>query len=141
MFTGDIKGAFLQGDDLEDHNIEIYAIPNRDMRERLKDLIGLQDDEELEMLKTGFGDVRAPRLWNSRATRELTDLQFRQHQLDKCIFMSFRDIDNKTKLDLDSQNLSTAEFLLLLDGVTGLHVDDFLGGGEGVLSIEGERRQ
>ena len=80
------------------------------------------------MLKPAFGDVRAPRQWNQTATEAMLDIGFMQHALDKCCFLSFR-----RAVDADDAFLAWKaddEQYYILDGVLGLHVDDFIGGGE-----------
>ena len=119
VFTADVKSAFLQSDDLEKFGITIYARPNDDMRRRLSRLIGLRDDEILQFTKAGFGDLRGPRIWNDKATMTVKECGFHQHPLDPCLFLHFR---GRRLLDKFTYQA--------LDGIMGLHVDDFLGGGE-----------
>ena len=66
-FGADVEDAFLQGVNLEDIGVTIIGIPNSDMRRRLQRLMGLQPGEGLLMLKSRFGDIRAPRLWFDKA--------------------------------------------------------------------------
>ncbi|CAK0838168.1 unnamed protein product, partial [Prorocentrum cordatum] len=70
------------------------------------------DDEILQMLKPACGDVRAPRQLNQTITKAMLEIGFLQHALDRSCFLS-------------RTTTST-----VLDGVLGLHVDDFIGGGE-----------
>ena len=73
LFSADVTDAFLQGIDLKDVGVVITGVPNADMRRRLSRLMRLKDDEELDMLKSGFGDARAPRLWfDSQAAAALS---------------------------------------------------------------------
>ena len=61
-FAADAADAFVQGMNVEDLGIDIFTDPVGDVRKRLQRLMNLADDEVLKMLKSGFGDVRAPRL-------------------------------------------------------------------------------
>ena len=95
--------------------------------------MNLAEDEVLKMLKSGFGDVRAHRLWYDKAVRDLCQIGFARHPLDRCVFMSFEGVDLPK---------SVAEGMERLDGILGLHVDDFIGGGEGMsrVAVEGWNR-
>ena len=92
--------------------------------------MNLAEDEVLKMLKSGFGDVRAPHLWYDKAARDLCQIGFARHPFDRCVFMSFKGVDLAK---------SVAEGMERLDGILGLHVDDFIGGGEGMsrVAVEG----
>ena len=59
-FAADAADAFLQGMNVEDLGIDIFTDPVGDVRKRLQRLMNLAEDEVLKMLKSGFGDVRAP---------------------------------------------------------------------------------
>ena len=115
---------------VEDLGIDIFTNPVGDVRKRLQRLMNLAEDEVLKMLKSGFGDVRAPRLWYDKAARDLFQIGFVRHPLDRCVFMSFEGVDLPK---------SVAEGMERLDGILGLHVDDFVGGGEGMsrVAVEG----
>ena len=129
-FAADAADAFLQGMNVEDLGIDIFTDPVGDVRKRLQRLMNLAEDEVLKMLKSGFGDVRAPRLWYDKAARDLFQIGFVRHPLDRCVFMSFEGVDLPK---------SVAEGMERLDGILGLHVDDFVGGGEGMsrVAVEG----
>ena len=88
--------------------------------------MNLADDEVLKMLKSGFGDVRAPRLWYDKAVRDLCQIGVVRHPLDRCVFMSFEGVDLPK---------SVSEGMERLNGIHGLHVDDFVGGGEGMSHV------
>ena len=79
-FKADVADAFLQGVDLHDVGVTI-GVPNADMRRRLARLMDLRPDEDIRMLKSGFGDVRAPKLWYDAACATLTDLGCVTHPL------------------------------------------------------------
>ena len=123
-------GKRLQGMNVEDLGIDIFTDPVGDVRKRLQRLMNLAEDEVLKMLKYGFGDVRAPRLWYDKAARDLCQIGFARHLLDRCVFMSFNGGDLPKSVD---------EGMERLDGILVLHVDDFIGGGEGVsrVAVEG----
>ncbi|CAK0861054.1 unnamed protein product [Prorocentrum cordatum] len=128
MVAADVKSAFLQAKDIRGQGVRIFSRPTKDIRRRLAKMMGLKDDEILQMLKPAFGDVRAPRQWNQTITEAMIDIGFLQHQLDRCCFLSYRIAADGDDPFLvwsadDGQNY-------VLDGILGLHVDDFIGGGE-----------
>ena len=130
VFAADAADAFLQGRNVEDLGIDIFTDPVGDVTKRLQRLMNLAEDEVLKMLKSGFGDVRAHRLWYDKAARDLCQIGFARHPLDRCVFMSFKGVDLPK---------SVAERMERLDGIVGLHADDFIGGGEGMsrAAVEG----
>ena len=73
--------------------------------------------------------MRAPRLWYDKAARDLCQVGFAR-PLDRCVFMSFNGGDLPKSVN---------EGMERLDGILGLHVDDFIGGGEGMnrVAVEG----
>ncbi|CAK0827016.1 unnamed protein product [Prorocentrum cordatum] len=128
MVAADVKSALLQAKDIREQGVRIFSRPTKDIRRRLAKMMGLKDDEILQMLKPAFGDVRAPRQWNQTITEAMIDIGFLQHQLDRCCFLSYRIAADGDDPFLvwsadDGQNY-------VLDGILGLHVDDFIGGGE-----------
>ena len=120
MFAADAADAFLQSMNVEDLGIDMFTDPVGDVRKRLQRLMDFAEDEVLKMLKSGFGDVRAHRLWYDKAARDLCQIGFARHSLDRCVFMSFKGVDLPK---------SVAEGMERLDGILGLHVDDFIGRG------------
>ena len=125
-FAAGAPDALLQGMNVEDLGIDTFTDPVGDVRKRFQRLMNLANDEVLKMLKSGFGDVRAPRLWYDKAARDLCQIGFVRHPLDRCVFMSFEGIDLPK---------SVSEGMERLDGILGLHVDDFVGGGEGMSHV------
>ncbi|CAK0874691.1 unnamed protein product, partial [Prorocentrum cordatum] len=128
MIAADVKSAFLQANDTREQGVRIFCRPTKDIQRRLAKLMNLKGDEILQMLKPAFGDVRAPRQWNQTITEAMIDIGFLQRQLDRCCFLSYRVATEGDGPFLvwgagDGQNY-------VLDGVLGLHVDDFIGGGE-----------
>ena len=75
---------------VEDLGIDIFTDPVGDVRKRLQRLMNLAEDEVLKMLKSGFGDVRAPRLWYGKTARDLCQVGFARHPLDRCVFYVFQ---------------------------------------------------
>ena len=133
VFSADVKSAFLQSDDI-DKDIRLFAVPNRDIRQRLARLMGLKDFQILRIKKPAFGDVRAPRQWYTTADRVNQDeLFFARHKLDKCLYMSSR-LAKGNDEPFRVFNLKGAA--MVVDGVIGIHVDDLLGGGENVNTKE-----
>ena len=88
-FAADAADAFLQGMNVEDLGIDTFTDPVGDVRKRLQRLMNLAENEVLKMLKSGSGDARAPRLWYDKAARDLCQVGFTRHPLDRCVFMSF----------------------------------------------------
>ena len=78
-FAADAADAFLQGMNVEDLGIDIFTDPVGDVRKRLQRQMNLAEDEVLKMLKSGFGDVRPPRLWYDKAARDLCQIGFARH--------------------------------------------------------------
>ena len=83
---------------------------------------------ELIFFNDPVGEVRKrlQRLMNLAEDRSV----FARHPLDRCVFMSFNGGDLPK---------SVSEGMERLDGILGLHVDDFIGGGEGMsrMAVEG----
>ena len=130
VFSADVKSAFLQSEDIENR---VYGIPSADMRRRLERMIDLQPDEILLMKKPAFGDVRAPKQWWTTADSAMADRHFVSHPLDNCLYLSTRlATDHDDEFDTFMHNSQK----LIVDGVLGLHVDDFIGGGESIASLQ-----
>ena len=132
LFGADVKSAFLQSEDIvENQGLRIFGVPSADMRRRLEPMMGLRPDEVLLMRKPPFGDPRAPRLWNSTFSTAMSDLAFVTHPLENCVFLSTRlarkDDDPFEVFHVDDKKR-------VVDGLLGLHVDDYLGLGENVNS-------
>ena len=134
--TMDVKSAFLQSDYITDE-VELYGEPTADMRRLLSEMVGLKEDEVMQMTKPAFGDVRAPRQWNETADKSLTqEVGLLKHQLDGCVYLSMREATN------DDEEYLVSEIggkRMVLDGVMGLHVDDIVVAGEGVYRAEDAR--
>ena len=81
------------------------------------------------MRKPAFANVRAPNLWNKKADGTAGELGFWTHRLDPCLYLSVREAtdDDDEFLIVPSNGKQQ-----IMDGILGLHVDDFCGGGEGV---------
>jgi len=82
-----------------------------------------QDDEVLEMLKSGFGDIRAPRGWCGKASVEMPAVGFLHHPLERGAFLSLQ----------GEYKSHEGRFEM------GVHVDDVVGGGEqvAVVAVQG----
>lgn len=132
VFAANVKSAFMQSKSI-DVQTRIFIKPTAEMRRRLERLMGLKPWVLLKATKLAFGDVRAPRQWYESA-REflLEEAKFLVHPLDNCVFLSVRRAYSE---DHDFR-CSCWMVCLVVDGILGLHVDDFLGCGEGVSSIE-----
>ena len=129
LWLGDVKSAFLQSEDIRSEGVHLYGKPPVDMEQRLVKLQVMLPGQVLLMKKPAFGDVRAPKLWNNRITNSMKDKGWIQHALDPCLFMSYRKFqegdDEHEAFEKDGEYYT-------IDGLAGLHVDDFLGCGEGV---------
>ena len=131
-FSADVKSAFMQADQI-DEDTRIYIKPSADMRRRLERLMGLKHDEVLRALKPAFGDVRAPRQWNDSADKVMTqEIKMMRHPLDRCVYMSTR---MTTAEDEEFCCFHYGDEIRVVDGVLGLHVDDYIGGGENVFNV------
>ena len=132
LFSAGVKSAFMQSDSI-DQETRIYIQPSADMRRRLSSMMGLRDHQVLKATKPAFGDVRAPRQWYQTADHYLTEeLLMVHHPLDRCIYLSVRTAtkdDNPFQVFYNKENEA-----LIVDGYLGLHVDDFIGAGEGIQS-------
>ena len=131
-FSADVKSAFMQADQI-DEDTRIYIKPSADMRRRLERLMGLKHDEVLRALKPAFGDVRAPRQWNDSADKVMTqEIKMMRHPLDRCVYMSTR---MTTAEDEGFCCFHYGDEIRVVDEVLGLHVDDYIGGGENVFNV------
>ena len=127
LFSADVKSAFMQADSI-DQCTRIYVSPSADMRRRLERMCDLKPWEILKATKPAFGDVRAPKQWHDTADKVLIhDLGFIHHPLDKCLYLSLREAceSDDPFCIFDHQGRR-----MIVDGVLGLHVDDFIGSGE-----------
>ena len=133
VWCADIKSAFTQADSI-DESTRIFVKPTSDMRRRLERLMGLQQHQILKATKPAFGDVRAPRQWFDTADSYLVNnLKLVSHPLDRCLYMSLR------KATQDDDPFPTFEMhndWWIVDGVVGLHVDDFIGAGEQINALQ-----
>lgn len=95
--------------------------------------MGLKSHEILKATKPAFGDVRAPRQWNETANDYLVnELGLINHPLDRCLYLSLRPAVQEDPSFLIFENKGG---YWIVDGALGLHVDDFLGAGEGIYSV------
>jgi hypothetical protein len=100
--VGDVKTAFLQGDNAEQGR-NIYGDPPADCRK----LFNMTPDQIIQFTGSVYGLRTAPKAWFQLVDSDLTKkLHFRQHQLDPCVFMRYENNE--------------------LVGIIGVYVDDFL---------------
>lgn len=129
IFSADVKSAFMQSDSI-DQETRIFIKPTADMRRRLERLMDLKPFQILKATKPAFGDVRAPRQWNTSADRVMiNDLKFLRHPLDRCVYISYREAYQE---DYEKEVFHMDGKTFVVDGLLGLHVDDYIGGGENV---------
>ncbi len=129
LWLGGVKSAFLQSEDIRSEGVHLYGKPPIDMEKRLVKLHVMKTGQVLLMKKPAFGDVRAPKLWNNRITNSMKEKGWVQHALDPCLFLSY---GNFQEGDDEREAFEKDGMYYVLGGIAGLHVDDFLGCGEGV---------
>ena len=105
--VGDIKTAFLRGDNTEVQR-EVYAEPP----EEAKALLGMSETQVFRILKAVYGLLHAPKKWFESLSRFLVHDGWVPHCLDQCLF-----------------KLVSPEGEIV--GYLGVHVDDVLTGGTG----------
>ena len=108
-FLGDIKTAFLNGDKTEAQR-EIYAEPP----EEVKRMLSMRPNELFRILKAVYGLLHAPRAWADKLASELQAQGWIQSRLEPCVWRLY-----------DSEEV--------LCGLIGIHVDDILCCGQGVV--------
>ena len=108
LSIGDIKTAFLNGDDTE-YDREIYGEPPEDAKEMLK----MTPQQVCRIRKAIYGLLNAPRQWAEKLAKELRAGGWCQSKLEPCLWRLY------------SQNE--------LRGVLGIHVDDIVTSGKGVV--------
>lgn len=107
---GDVTSAFLQtGISLEDEELSVWAPPE------LAAMFAAdpQDARALRVREAFYGLCHAPRKWWEKCVMTMKELGWKQLKGDKCAFVL---------MDKDDPNK--------LVGVAGIHVDDFLIGGD-----------
>ena len=109
-WSADVATAFLQG--LPQERKLWLKLPADAVA-----ILGGNASTRMFLRKPVYGQLDAPRRWYLEAVRRLKSLNWRQHELDPCIFMHY-----KTEPD-DSGKL-------ILNGILCLHVDDMLGAGD-----------
>ena len=132
LWSADVKSAFMQADSI-DATTRIYIRPPADMRRSLEKKIDLKPWQIMKACKPAFGDVRAPRQWNNTANEYLLhELNLMAHPLDRCVYLSLRQAaDGDDPFCVFNYN----GMKCVVDGILGLHVDDFIGAGEGVTTL------
>ena len=110
----DIRTAFLRGQADPGNPLAMEPPPE------LRKMLGLQANEVCELVGNAYGRVDAPLLFYKELKTQLSQLGFRPHPLDPCIFL----------LESMSQGRRT------LHGVLGMHVDDGICGGDSWFSTQ-----
>ena len=111
LSIGDIKTAFLNGDDTEYHR-EIYGEPPEDAKE----MLNMTPQQICRIRKAIYGLLNAPRQWAEKLAKELRTGGWCQSKLEPCLWRFY----HKNKLQ----------------GILGIHVDDIVTSGEGKLYDE-----
>ena len=107
LSVGDIKTAFLRGDNTELER-EVYAEPPPEVKQHL----GMSDTQLFRIVKAIYGLLHAPKKWHESLSRFLQEDGWTPHALDSCLY----------KL-VDPQGCVV--------GYLGIHVDDVVTGGVG----------
>ena len=127
LWSADVKSAFQQADNIEGE-ARVFIQPSAEIRRLLERKIGLRPWQIMRASKPAFGDCRAPRQWNATAHHFLTEeLGMIPHPLDRCLYLSVR---AATSEDPEFDVFQLDGVASIVDGVFGLHVDDFIGAGE-----------
>eukprot|EP00969_Alexandrium_andersonii_P087106 3842712-Alexandrium_andersonii.AAC.1 len=77
---GDVKSAFLQGEELAR---ELYVQPTEEMGK----LLGLLPGQLARLRKAACGLVQAPRAWHQAVSACLRELGWRQLETDPCAWI------------------------------------------------------
>ena len=106
LFLGDIKTAFLNGDETE-LNRNIYGEPPDDVKEYL----GMKSQDLFRIKKAIYGLLNAPRRWFEKLAAELEKGGWLRSKLEPCVWRLFSGDQ--------------------LVGLIGVHVDDVVVSGHG----------
>ena len=106
--VGDIKTAFLRGDDTE-WSRQVYADPPPEVKAQL----GMTDTQVFRIVKAIYGLLNAPKMWHESLSQFLLKQGWVRHATDQCLYKL---------LDPESQEVV---------GYLGVHVDDIITGGRG----------
>ncbi|CAK0903294.1 unnamed protein product [Prorocentrum cordatum] len=77
---GDVKSAFLQGEELDR---ELFVKPTGEIVE----MLGLRSGQAAILKKSAYGLVQAPRAWHQAMNRKLKELGWRQLESDPCVWI------------------------------------------------------
>lgn len=83
VLSVDVKSAFMQADSIHE-STRIDVKPTAEMRRRLQRFMGLRPHQILNTRQQAFGNVPAPRQWDSVVTCESYLVR---HPLDRCVFI------------------------------------------------------
>ena len=127
--AGDVTSGFFQA--LEDMECqELYALPPPEV---ISAFGGDPRDRGfmVKLRKAFYGLAHAPRAWFKDVVQRLTEAGWRQLAGDKCIFVLL-DKDAQTEAPNQKEGVINYEAMLLgkVIGLCGIHVDDFLVGGD-----------
>ena len=107
VFAGDIKTAFLNGDELPQCE-QLFGDPPPEARQ----ILNMKDHEILRIKKVIYGLLHAPRAWMDKLASVLASHGWQRSRLEQCVWRLF---------DQDGN----------LCGLLGCHVDDILCSGSG----------
>ena len=129
LWSADVKTAFQQADNIE-QEARVFIQPSAEIRRLLERKIGLKPWQIMRASKPAFGDCRASRQWSATAHRCSTEeLGMIPHPLDRCVYLSIRAAyESEPAFEVFQWNGVPS------NGIFGLHVDDFIGAGEGFCS-------
>ncbi|CAK0808853.1 unnamed protein product, partial [Prorocentrum cordatum] len=80
MAKGDVKSAFLQGEELDR---DLFVKPTGEIAE----MLGLRSGQAAILTKSAYGLVQAPRAWHQAVNRKLKELGWRQLESDPCVWV------------------------------------------------------
>ena len=143
MTIGGVKSAFLVADHQERKNGPIYVTMPKDYV-----MEGHHPDQLFEVVN-GYGLGDQPQQWWRTFERfMIEELKFEQHPMDPCIFMLRETVSPELKQYVSKDRVSVIPFSEgaqadlvrgepgALCGILGVHVDDQINGGRGLLWCE-----
>ena len=71
-------------------------------------------------------------MWSNTVRKAIGEMHSYEHRLDACLYMSNKQVEQKTADSFEHPDGGMYE----LDGILGLHSDDFIGGGENLTQPE-----
>ncbi|CAK0872026.1 unnamed protein product [Prorocentrum cordatum] len=117
---GDVKSAFLQGEELDQ---DLLVKPTGEIAE----MLGLRSGQAAILKKSACGLAQAPRAWHQAVNRKLKELGWRQLESDPCVWIL-----------TGPQTAGGSDYIV---AIVLSHVDDFLFAGRGADEIWQQARR